>query len=144
MCVQCHMLVWCLPDSCLEWSNNSSYSKIIQLIMNTKNLLHESQVSIEWVHGNCDTTDVKHKGLVCSYADSRLCTHGWLWLWSADMVSDCPAGTRPGWKMDGDDGVLVVSCFFLLLLLLCKRDTEDTCLNTAPACWHTGTDTNSW
>lgn len=41
----------------------------------------------------------------------------------AYLVSDHPAGTRPGCELNGDDGVLVVSCFFLLLLLLYKRET---------------------
>lgn len=101
-----------------------------------KNLLRGSQVSIEqWYRRNRGTRatflwDTRIFSLfLCAHMARQLCTHGWLSLWSADMpqilsylVSNHPAGTRLGCKLNGDDGVLVVSCFFLLLLLY-KRET---------------------
>lgn len=89
--------------------------------------------------------EVERKNLlhlsVYSHVARQLCIHGWLGLCPCSEAAcpayDRPSETRPGCKMDGDNGVLVVSC----LLLLCKREqytVEGTCLNTAPARWYNG------
>lgn len=118
--------------------------------------LRGSQVIAErWFHGNGGTraaflpSEIQGSSSVCSCAltwPRRLCNHGWVTDIShirACLASDYPAGTRPGCEMDGDNGVLVVSCSLLLLLLLLykgRRSAQGTCSSTAPgllAHWHT-------
>lgn len=80
-----------------------------------------------------------------SLPDLQTCDKSWpIWCLTVQL------GSGPACKMNGDDGVLVVSCYFLLLLSLCKREKHsaaDTCLNMAPAGWrahtHTHTHTHS-
>lgn len=119
-----------------------------------KNLLCGSRMS-QWFHINCSTratflwsgnNGVLQSVPICPHMACRLCTrvfhvaglqsepHTYLKSWpgAACMASDHPAGTRLGCKMDNEDGVWVVSCLLLLLLLLCKRDTL-----LRAVCWHT-------
>lgn len=153
-------------QSCLKWCNSIFQSfknytddenKIICMTANW-NLNRICCVKVKWVLSSESTEtvtreqhsfEVEYKsllhpvhmptcGLCVPMAGLHCDLQTYRESWTGGLASENPTGTRLGCKMDGDDGVLVVSC--CLLLSLCNRDTaKGTCLNTAPACWQTHT-----
>lgn len=128
MCAVSHVAVMPSPGAASEeiiapYSKKCTDGKEFAQIANMKceNFLHASQVSNDF-----NVFFVFMRLVGSEHACALL----------AYLVSDHPDGNT-------DDKVLVLSCFYMLLLLLCKRDAflweGGTCLNTVPEFWHDGT-----